>query len=69
MTISDPAETAPPHHPHLERGGPTRMADRAIGDLSRDPLRAGHPVTWGAITAGTVLEGSPFERPRIVRMA
>lgn len=30
--------------------------------LDRDeyPLPAGHPVTWGAIVAGTCLEGKPY---------
>lgn len=27
---------------------------------SFDPLPAGHPVSWGAITAGTWLAGSPY---------
>ena len=26
----------------------------------REPLPAGHPLTWGAITAGTVLAGAPY---------
>ena len=31
----------------------------------KEPLPPGHPVTWGAITAGTLLEGSPYpEAPR-----
>lgn len=25
-----------------------------------EPLPAGHPVSWGAIVAGTCLEGQPF---------
>lgn len=27
---------------------------------SAEPLPAGSPVTWGAITAGTSLEGQPY---------
>jgi hypothetical protein len=27
----------------------------------REPLHAGHPVSWRAITAGTLLEGVQFE--------
>lgn len=26
----------------------------------REPLPAGHPASWGAITAGTTLEGSAY---------
>lgn len=32
-------------------------------DPAREPLPAGHPRTWGAITAGTVLEGMPYPLP------
>ena len=28
--------------------------------LGRDAIAAGHPVSWGAITAGTVLEGLEY---------
>ena len=28
----------------------------------RRPMTAGHPVSWGAITAGTLLEGARFPR-------
>ena len=27
-----------------------------------DPLPAGHPLTWGLITAGTSLAGQPYPR-------
>lgn len=27
----------------------------------REPLPAGHPVTWGLLTDGTVLEGAPYD--------
>lgn len=29
----------------------------------REPLPAGHPVTWGAITVGTELAGSDYPLP------
>lgn len=32
-------------------------------DPMRDPLPAGHPRTWGVITAGTVLENTPYPLP------
>jgi DNA-binding winged helix-turn-helix (wHTH) protein len=30
--------------------------------VTRDPLRAGDPVTWRAITAGTALDGVPYRQ-------
>jgi hypothetical protein len=50
-----------------------RIRDRASSDMlvmddehpltkyGREPYRAGHPLTWGAINQGTVLEGAPFD--------
>ena len=35
-------------------------------DPGRDPLPAGHPRSWGAITQGTVLEGEPYPLPVFV---
>lgn len=32
-------------------------------DPDRPPLPPGHPRSWGAITAGTLLEGSPYPYP------
>ena len=32
-------------------------------DPARDPLPAGHPRSWGVITAGTVLEDTPYPLP------
>lgn len=29
----------------------------------RPPLPAGHALTWGALIAGTVLEGTPYPFP------
>lgn len=39
---------------------------RAPIDPYRDALPAGDPITWSAITRGTVLDGVPFtpQRPR-----
>lgn len=33
------------------------------GPNNRPPKPAGHPETWGAITRGTCLEGSPYPFP------
>ena len=30
---------------------------------ARDPLPAGHPRSWGVLTAGTVLENTPYPMP------
>lgn len=32
-------------------------------DAAREPLPPGHPISWNAITAGTVLEGSAYPLP------
>ena len=32
-------------------------------DPSRDPLPAGHPRSWGVLTAGTVLQDVPYPLP------
>ncbi|MBN8874089.1 MAG: AsnC family protein [Rhodospirillales bacterium] len=34
---------------------------------SRDPLPAGHPRSWGVLTQGTVLEGTPYPMPVFTR--
>lgn len=34
--------------------------DAVAPDPERPPLPAGHPTSWGAINAGTVLEGSRY---------
>ncbi len=36
-------------------------------DPSRDPLPPGHPRSWGVLTAGTVLEGTPYPLPVFLR--
>jgi len=35
----------------------------AAQDALREPLPAGHPDSWGALTAGTVLQGLPYPLP------
>jgi hypothetical protein len=48
------------------RRTPPRLAPPAPRDLldpAREPLPAGHPTSWGLITAGTLLEGSPYAAP------
>jgi hypothetical protein len=34
-------------------------------DPARDPLPPGHPRSWAAITAGTVLQGVPYAVPTV----
>lgn len=36
-------------------------------DPGRDPLPAGHPRSWDVITAGTVLQGTPYPLPVFLR--
>lgn len=36
-------------------------------DPRREPLPAGHPRSWRAITDGTLLEGTPYPLPCFVR--
>jgi hypothetical protein len=36
-------------------------------DPARDPLPAGHPRSWGMLTAGTLLEGCPYPLPVFAR--
>lgn len=45
---SRPAAVKPPAPPNFEE---------------RPPLCAGHPVAWGAITDGTLLDGAPYPFP------
>jgi hypothetical protein len=58
----------------IERGhriGVSRPAPEFVlpppDDPARDPLPAGHPRSWGAITAGTLLENAPYDLPNIPR--
>lgn len=36
-------------------------------DPARDPLPAGHPRSWSVLTAGTVLENTPYPMPVFLR--
>ena len=53
----------------IERGrriGARRPPPEAVPqpeDPRREPLPAGHPRSWGAINAGTLLEGTPYPLP------
>lgn len=38
-----------------------QIVDEAPEDLTRDPLPAGHTISWGAITRGSCLEGEVWE--------
>jgi hypothetical protein len=38
-------------------------------DPNRSPLYAGHPVSWGLLTKGTLLEGTPYVPPHGARQA
>lgn len=59
---------------HLGLHTPIPAADRppiarkptpdGLDDPTRDPLPAGHPVSWGLITAGTCLEGVAYAAPK-----
>jgi hypothetical protein len=46
---------------------PLRQSMTPQEDPSRDPLPAGHPRSWNVLTAGTVLEGTPYPLPVFVR--
>jgi hypothetical protein len=46
---------------------PPREFVPAPEDRAREPLPAGHPRSWGVITAGTVLANVPYALPIILR--
>lgn len=52
--VAKPAEAAPPE-PEKE-------------DYERFPFPAGNRVTWGAITAGTFLQGVPYAVARVGKL-
>ena len=46
---------------HIESHSDEHIIDRmSPRNEVRPPLPAGHPVSWGAITRGTVLDGVPW---------
>ena len=42
---------------------PFRLARGRPGPDDRSPLPPGHPDTWGRITAGTCIDGTPYPFP------
>lgn len=49
------------------RGIPRPPPAAAEEDANREPLPAGHPLTWGLLTGGTVLDGTPYRPPGVPR--
>ena len=39
------------------------IAERELSDPAREPLPPGHPISWGAITAGMQLAGMRYPWP------
>jgi hypothetical protein len=56
-----------PATPGPQPRAPQPRASQPEADDARAPLAAGHPISWGLITAGTCLEGSPYTPPEPVR--
>ena len=51
-----------PTRPPLKR--PLQPAEsEQRDDCNREPLPAGHPISWNLITAGTCMEGEAYEYP------
>jgi hypothetical protein len=48
---------------HRARTPPQRQIVAPPEDPARPPLPAGHPRTWDMLTAGTVLESTPYPLP------
>lgn len=46
---------------------PPPLPREAAEDMSRPPLPAGHPRTWGLLTDGTVLDGAAYPYPVFAR--
>lgn len=46
---------------------PARQCVPPPEDPARDPLPSGHPRSWSVLTAGTVLEGTPYPLPVFIR--
>lgn len=47
---------------------PQQTDTESAPDPARDPLPAGHPISWGLITNGTSLEGTPYATPSSCRL-
>lgn len=47
-------------HLGIWRPAPAATVKPATRAMDSDPLPPGHPVSWGAITAGTWLSGQPY---------
>lgn len=43
------------------------IAGQPVEDADREPLPSGHPRSWGALLAGTLLEGSAYPFPFFYR--
>ncbi len=68
-----PFATGVPAVAHSAAVTPARQVASApspalASDPLRDPLPAGHPVTWGLLTAGTCLEGAAYLTPNASRL-
>lgn len=50
-----------PHEPRPGAEAPTEAEPEQAAE--REPLPAGHPVSWGALIAGTLLAGTPYPLP------
>jgi hypothetical protein len=48
---------------HLPLPRPTRFTPDPLDDPDRPPLPPGHPLAWGILTAGTLLEGTAYPAP------
>jgi hypothetical protein len=42
------------------------VPDPDLADPAREPLRAGHPLSWGPLCDGTLLEGSLYPWPPVL---
>lgn len=63
---SDVTGDLPPEGPLTEEP----LAEEPLTEeplAEREPLPAGHPDSWGAITAGTLLDGTPYPLPFFTR--
>ena len=49
----------------LQADGPPGTTPASKSDLGRDPLPAGHRLSWDTLVAGTILEGTHYPRPSL----